>query len=261
MTPAVSKAILIALTTALGTTSGCFRAAEARGNIDYLYTEESSEALSDLQRTVSPGQFLLSDTAVVQTANGWQLGRTLEATIPGTFGIPFHVRIEPCLLAPAYSVDATVAFVAPRGAVSATHDGTSVLGTNDELGIRVENDRSAWLYCDNGTYNGVPHGYAIWKRRLSQEEWDSFTPSKVSRPRIREWSRTLAYGGVAGGKLTLIYQELKARGQSITVSSERDFVFDIAANGPTEVSVWGSRLRIESATSTEIRFQVLKGFD
>ena len=210
---------------------------------------------------MTPGEYMIADGLETRSAPAWRLTKQLNTTLPGTFGVEFKISIDPCVLYPAYSSPQGIAYLAPQGMAGAAYEGKSVFGFNDQMGIRVPpSGHPIYLFCDNGTFNQVPHGFAIWSRQIRPDELALFERTRTEQAFWKPWGRGLTYGGTSGGKLTVTFEELKNEAGTLVKQSEKDFTFDLNPDGPTEISVWGCRVRVLSASSTEIKFQVLQGF-
>lgn len=241
--------------------TGCFHSIEARPPVQHLYVAQPAPPPSDEIVVVTPGEYIIADGMELRTAPAWRLTKPLNTTLPGTFGVPFHIGVDPCVLSPMYLSPQGVAYVAPRGVAGAAYEGKSVFGVNDQIGIRVPaSGHPIYLFCDNGGFNGVPPGMAVWSRQIRPDELALFEQTTTTQPFWKPWGRGLTYAGVAGGQLKVTFEELKNENGTLIKTSEKDYTFDLNADGPTEISVWGCRVRVLSATATEIRFQVLKGF-
>jgi hypothetical protein len=242
--------------------SGCFVGIENRRSVEASFEPIQLQANSTEPKRASVGQYVIVDKMDVAKGPAWKLKSKLETTIPGTMGITFNVTMNPCLLEAWYVCDSGIAFVAPAKYASATFNGKSVFSDQDELGIRAATDGSGTIkvFCDNGAFNGVPPGYAIWSRDMTPAETAMFERVTVTRVFPQAHGRGVVFSGVSGGKLTLTLEAWE-QVRSLPVRIEaKDYVFDMQPGGPTTVSVQGCQLEVLSADSSGIRYRISKPF-
>lgn len=254
--------MLFALALMPAVLSACFRGMENRRSVEASFAPiKLSIDPKDVQKA-SVGQYVVVENMEVAKGPAWKLKSPLETTIPGTMGISFNVRLKPCTLEAWYVCDSGMAFVAPAKYATAEFGGKSVFSDQDELGIRVppEGKGKMQLFCDNGAFNGVPPGYAIWSRDMTSTEMALF--EKVSTIRVfpQAHGRGVIFSGVSGGKLTFTLESWE-QVRSLSVRTDaKDYVFDLKAGGSTTVSIQGCQFEVLAADSKGIRYRITKPF-
>ena len=256
---AVAKSLVLVAPVVL---SGCFVGIENRRSVEGSFEPIKLSADPANEQTASVGQYVAVDNMEVASGPAWKLKSKLETSIPGTMGIPFKVTLKPCTLEAWYVCDSGMAFVAPAKYAAAIFDGKSVFSDQDELGIRMPASKSGkmQLYCDNGAFNGLPPGYAVWSREMTPAEVAMFEQVSVVRVFPQAHARGVIFSGVSGGKLTFTLESWEqVRSLPVRISA-KDYVFDLNTQSPTSVNIQGCQLEILSADSEGIRYRVSRPF-
>ena len=243
--------------------TGCVMRQEIGVSPEPAFGEARSAWTIGTEESATVGDLILANGLDVRTGPAFELTRELKFSLPGTFGTSFDCALQPCVLEPHRIVGDEVLYVAPKGAGSATFNGKSVFAELDELGLRV-NDRTGKvsLYCDNGRFNGIVPGFAVWKRSISPEERAAFRKTTCERMFWRPQSAALRYSGSSGGEVRFIYTRyayVNADGVLVELDST-EFRFDAPSTGRGEIAVRGALIEILSTTPTELRYIIRTGF-
>ncbi|MDI9402470.1 MAG: hypothetical protein QM516_01235 [Limnohabitans sp.] len=236
---------------------------EIRVSPEPVFGEARSAWTIGTEESATVGDLILANGLDVRTGPAFELTRELKFSLPGSYGVGFDCTLQPCVLEPHRIVGDDVLYVAPKGAGSATFNGKSVFAELDELGLRV-NERTGVvsLYCDNGRFNGVVAGFAVWKRAISPEERAAFRKTTCERMFWRPQSAALRYSGSSGGEVRFIYTRyayVNADGVLVELDST-EFRFDAPSTGRGEIAVRGALIELLATTPTELRYIIRTGF-
>ena len=254
----------IGLTFTLLLLAGCFQAPEIRTGPNTVFgpAQEINYLSGKEFKSVTAGEYILTVGLEERDVPVYKLPKQLRTTVPGALGFSFDVEIDPCVLEPKYVCSDGIAFVAPSSKCRATYNGNSVLGKNDEIGIRIDESKGRKLiFVDNGGWNGVPLGYAVWKRPLLPTEGSLFEAASGSRTFWKEKGRGLIYGGAATGRLVIIYEEYSLTSSGFNKDVERELQFDIPEDGVTKISIRGAEIEVSRADSQALEYRIVKAFN
>lgn len=179
------------------------------------------------------------------------LSQPVDVMIPGSYGIPFPVHIEPGLLTLQKITPIGKYFCAEEGLAGASFPGLgSVIRRGDCVGVLIgrDSDSVRWLV-DNSNYNRFR---TVWSSTVASPLAESLKPTESSEPFSIQSLTSLSFTGFYGGQVHFTWSDATQ-----TTLNTQNFTFDYKSPGSLKVGMKGYVLEVLSADTLGITYQWL----
>jgi len=248
--------VVCGLALAMAVLSGCVVGPGLSLHVNEHVTLASKGKYSNEPLVARQGDVVVSNQPVFKV-DAFRLESVFEGKVPGTFGVNFDVRIDPCWLVLSYQDERWLYYVAESGCVAAWYSGTSVFSANDEAGIRVSKSGSKPMewFVDNSRYNGLPErGYARWHRKVSASEAENLTKDEYVFGRSRDRTKWVRFDGESSGVWSFSFYD--------TGDGFRDRqIIEVEVGFPAIVSVERAAIRILAGDEKGLKYEVVSDFE
>jgi hypothetical protein len=179
------------------------------------------------------------------------LSQPVDVMIPGAYGIPFPVHIEPGPLELQKITPLGKYFCAEEGMAGASFPGLgSVIRQGDCVGVLIgrESDSVRWLV-DNSNYNRFR---TVWTSPIGSPLAQSIKPTESSEAFSIQSLISLSFTGFYGGQVHFTWSDATQ-----TTLNTQNFTFDYKSPGKLKVGMKGYVLEVLSADTLGITYQWL----